>query len=320
MISSKIITLIPAYKSEFFQKTMESIINQRIKPKRIIISDDSYERKFIGALSNQLREMQIKSGIRIDVILGPQMGGHANMKHLLKQMDGDEELVHFLLDDDVIFPGFYENHAYFHGVIPSARATISKRTYINASDRQIKGFGCPEFIEKNTARIIALDAIKLYPTVVPAITNWLGEFSNAVFKADCISKVIDFKFSGVSYYGLGDIGAFLEISEINKSLIFINDNLGAFRIHDNSNTGNKNSHANQASVIAWVAIALHALDMKYINKINFDECCRRVKYVLESRNIQCAKDLVKIIEGLTFNDKKDAQNFLNYWENFLSQT
>ena len=319
MSNSYISTLIPVYKLEHLHRTLNSVIGQRLKPNRVIISDDSHRLQLIPELKYQFEEIYNIHGIKIDVIYGPQLGGYANMKNLLNEIDDCTELVHFLFDDDVIFPGFYDNHVNLHENISSSLATISKRTYIDENDFQIPGYGYPDFVEKMLNRIVVLNAESVYPTILPRMNNWLGEFSNAVFKRDCISRVINFKFSNISYYGLGDIGAFLEISEKSESLFFINDNLGAFRIHSNSNSLKYHSKENLASVVAWVVVALHALELNYITANDFNECCLRVVGVLKFRKTSGAQKFIPIIENLIGQNRGSINEFLHLWERFLAE-
>lgn len=312
-----VVTLIPAYKHRYFERTINSVLQQYVKPSRILISDDSPDGLLTRLFSEQLHEVKNRIGLEMEIIPGPRKGPYLNILHLLRNVRESEKLVHFLFDDDVIFPGFYEHHIYSHEVFDRAQVTLSKRTYINEMDSQIRGYGCPEFLTKTNKRFIPLFADFLYKTVVPITHNWLGEFSNSVFKRDIILELIDLKFSGVSYFGLGDLGAFLQASEKPGGILLINDYLGSFRMAPGSSTTNRNSFEFQASIIAWIIISLHAQNSGFISNDEFSQCCTRVKSKLESRGTNETAAFLEILGRLVRREVGSKELFLSKWECFL---
>jgi hypothetical protein len=312
-----VVTLIPAYKHRHFDRALNSVLQQHVKPSRILISDDSLDGIFSELFSAKIHDIESRFGTEIKIITGPKKGGYANILHLLNFIREEEKLIHLLFDDDIIFPGFYESHIYFHENFENSLITLSKRTYIGDTDTQIKGHGCPVFLSKTTNRLIFLDAADLYKMVVPNTYNWLGEFSNAIFKREAILELIKFRFSTASYLGLGDIGAFLQASEKKGALLLINDYLGSFRIAPSSNTANTNSSEFQAAILAWVAIALHAVNSQFISEVEFFQCCERVKSLLEGKCNAQTSEFIGIVESLTRNEIGSRDLFLSRWALFL---
>jgi hypothetical protein len=313
----QVVTMIPAYKHLYFDRTLNSILQQHVKPSRILISDDSLDGRFYTRFGAKIEEIQNRYGIEVGIISGPKKGGYANILHLLRNIRDEEKLVHLLFDDDIIFPGFYESHVHFHENFQGSQVTLSKRTYIDDADTQIAGYRCPVFLSRMTNRLISLNATDLYKTIVPNTYNWLGEFSNAIFKRETILELIKLRFSEVSYVGLGDIGIFLQASEKRDALLLINDYLGSFRIAPSSNTMNIDSFEYQAAILAWVSIGLHAVNTQFISESEFTKCCGRVKLLLEERCNARTAEFIEIVDGVTRNAINSRNIFLEKWNDFL---
>ena len=129
----------------------------------------------------------------------------------MQAWNGETGLFHFLLDDDIIYPTFYERHLAAH-----ARAdfgcSISQRWTALESGQPVGQLGVPSVVAMHSERVVAIGADMMFGTTVPRYTNWFGEFSNAVFAARLADMVHEPYMNSICYTGLEDMGAFLNAS------------------------------------------------------------------------------------------------------------
>ncbi|MET0382468.1 MAG: glycosyltransferase, partial [Burkholderiaceae bacterium] len=202
-----ITTLIPAYKPEYLGETLMSLRRQSFRDFRVIVSDDSRD----GAITAMLRDGRFAAatdGLDVLAVRGP---GNARRNHmsLLDRWAGGSPFVHLLMDDDVIFPGFYQRHLAAHAG-GGYGVSVSARWLSQDDSRPAWSLPIPAAIAEHPLRAVPLSAEQVFSTVVPACDNWLGELSNMVFTAEAAARYPRPPAEGLSYYGLLDIGAVLE--------------------------------------------------------------------------------------------------------------
>lgn len=252
----KLTTLIPAYKPRYLVELFTGLIHQSRRPDRIIVSDDSPR----GAYSAMLRSDTIApllSELPLEIVQGPRLGSsYANVRHLLKAWGGDGDLVHLLFDDDLLYPDFYERHLIAHS---SGRfsCSVSRRWTALESGQPVTRPQVPPELTTHSNRLIAVGPELIYPTTIPFCRNWLGEFSNAVMRADMHDVLVRAELNGLSYEGLEDIGMFLAASE-RGAVCFVNEALGAFRHGPEQNTSQLLAPVMMKAHLAWVALAIAA--------------------------------------------------------------
>jgi hypothetical protein len=115
----------------------------------------------------------------------------------------------------------------------------------------------PPELTTHPNRLIAVGPELIYPTTIPFCRNWLGEFSNAVMRADMHEVLERAELNGLSYEGLEDIGMFLAASE-RGTVCFVNEALGAFRHGPEQNTSQLLAPVMMKAHLAWVALAIAA--------------------------------------------------------------
>jgi hypothetical protein len=247
-------TLIPAYKPDYLGETLLSLRRQGFRDFRVIVSDDSPD----ATITTMLRDGHFAAatdGLNVLVVRGPR---NARLNHLalLDRWAGSTPFVHLLMDDDVVFPGFYEAHLAAHasgefGVSVSAR-------WLSQGDAQPAwSLPIPAALAECPQRAVPLDAGFVFSTVVPGCENWLGELSNMVWSAAGAAHYPRPPADGLSYYGLLDIGAVLE-SVCHLPLVFVQERLGVFRQHAQQTTHGVGQHGHRVSMLVWAATALHA--------------------------------------------------------------
>lgn len=261
----KITTLIPAYKPKYLVELLTCLRNQTVKPARIIVSDDSPDQAFVAMLSGDPIKTAI-ADLNVQVLPGPRSGAFDNFRYLLDVYAGSTELFHFLLDDDILYPPFYEKHLAAHA---SGRisCSISRRWTAVESGLPIRDLPVPEAVDSHPNRMLALDAAVLFSTTAALSTNWLGELSNAVFAAELTGMVGDPMMNGVSYKGLEDLGAFLNAS-LRAPVGYINSHLGYFRTSGEQNSANPMGMPMKLAHLGYLGLAIAG---KRAGKLTIDQ-------------------------------------------------
>lgn len=107
----KILTCIPAFRPEFLDDILLCLHSQTLKPDLVIFSDDTQDLKIIERFKEEPLK-KLSDGLNIIYIAGSRRGPVKNIE-FLEILVGiySPKYVHFFLDDDLIFPTFYEHHS-----------------------------------------------------------------------------------------------------------------------------------------------------------------------------------------------------------------
>ncbi|RTL25572.1 MAG: glycosyltransferase family 2 protein [Burkholderiales bacterium] len=252
---TQITTLIPAYKKEYLGELFLALRRQSFQDFKVILSDDSPG----GVITDMLRNGhwgKLTSELNITVVRGPQ-NARRNHEQLLDLWAGQTPLVHFNLDDDVIYPEFYKTHVAAHLAAPCC-ATVSQRWLSHDDGVPAWTLPLPDFVQECNGHVIQPTTEELFDSTVGTCQNWLGELSNMVFSAEGAALYPRPPADDLSYYGLLDIGALLHASR-QLPVTFIREYLGVFRQNDQQTTQQATvSHGGRVGFLAWIAYALAA--------------------------------------------------------------
>lgn len=251
---SHIATLIPAYKPDFLVELFAGLRSQTFKNFHVILSDDSPD----GAITSMLRAGRFDPLIKdldLLVVRGPR-SMLKNHQHLLDVWAQSTPLVHLLMDDDVIYPGFYREHAALH-TRHALAASVSLRWLTGIDGAPFATLPLPDFVEASEQRTIEVGTEQLFASTVARCENWLGELSNMVLSARAAGCFPRPPADGVSYFGLPDIGTLLNAAT-HAPIMVLRDHLGGFRQHAGQTTANTQSINLKVAFLAWVAFALKA--------------------------------------------------------------
>lgn len=315
----KLTTLIPAYKPRYLVELFTGLIHQSRRPDRIIVSDDSPRGTYSAMLrSNTLGPLL--SELPLEIVQGPRLGSsYANVRHLLRAWGGDGDLVHLLFDDDILYPDFYERHLVAHG---SGRfsCSVSRRWTALESGQPVARPQVPPELTTHANRLIAVGPELIYPSTIPFCRNWLGEFSNAVMRADLHGVLERAELNGLSYEGLEDIGMFLAASE-RGTVCFVNEALGAFRHGPEQNTSQLLAPVMMKAHLAWVALAIAARRSGRLSGTQARDGMAHlqslvdVRYRDESRMDGFRRLVAGLVEGLDGSEEA----FLATWREFVGR-
>ena len=311
-----ITTLIPAYKTQYMAELLSCLAAQNYKKFRVIISDDSPSNE-VTALIRQLQMKGLASGLSLSIVEGPKKGAHANLLHLLKTWNNSSPLVHFLFDDDLIYPSFYQMHTVSH-TNAAISASVSQRWIGNESGAPVHSPGIPEFIANSNQRIELLNADQLFQTTVPYCMNWLGEFSNSVFSSAAINLFHEQTLSGITYYGLGDIGLLLQAS-LSSDIAIIKEHLGVFRMNPHQTTGNLALATFRCGYVAWIALALAGYDLGKIDKQQANQAIQSISKMI-SAHFQGTEEMLQFARLHDVFDVGSAElnsSFEELWNEML---
>lgn len=252
---TQLTTLIPAYKPDHLGEAFLGLRRQSWRDFRVILSDDSPG----GVITDMIRDGHfgcLASELDLLVVRGP-CNARRNHEQLLDRWAGQTELVHFQLDDDVIFPDFYRAHVAAHAS-GQYGATVSQRWLSQDTSLPAWELPLPAFVNGSPLRAVPVSADQLIASTLPGCENWLGEFSNVVFSAAGAAHYPRPPVDGLSFYGLMDIGALLAAGSA-QPLLFLRDHLSVFRQHGQQSTQTtQGSHGHRVVMMVWAAYALYA--------------------------------------------------------------
>ncbi len=313
----KLITLIPAYKTKYIPDLLNGLRLQTVPTGKVVISDDSPNGEFRQALYSA-PYAQLRAGLDIEFHDGPRNGAYENFKHLVRLAEGRAELLHILLDDDVVYPEFYERHLIAHASADFS-CSVSRRWTASETGQPLQGQPAPEAIRNHANRMISLDAQLMLMTTVGECKNFFGEFSNAIFRADCTDLLLDPQLGGVSYAGLWDLGAFIAASA-RRPLCHIQDYLGYFRTSPTQNSSNANSPIMKGAHLGYVALAVGGRRTGMLS-----ESLARQNYALMNNALRVRYStqpdiapFIAVMPELAAGLPQAEAHFLEAWQAFLS--
>lgn len=252
---SKIVTLIPAYKTHYLGDVFLALRRQSFQDFRVILSDDSPNATITDMIKNG-HWSQLISGLDLTVVRGPQ-NARRNFEQLFDLWNNQSPLVHINLDDDIIYPEFYSTHVAAHDRKPCC-ATVSQRWLSIEDNVPAATLPLPEFIHSEKDHIVQLPNDKLLESTIGQCQNWLGEFTNMVISSEGAKLYPRPGNGSISYYGLQDIGFILNASQAIP-VTFIRDYLSVFRQNAGQSTRRATlTHDGRIDFISWVTLALAA--------------------------------------------------------------
>ncbi len=315
--SPRITTLIPAYKHEYLTELFMALSAQSYTHFRVIVSDDSPEQKITQLLASAEFASFVQA-MDIQVVQGPGKGTMANIVNLLAQCGAQDDLVHILFDDDLIYPRFYEKHVQAH-LQANVGVSVSYRWYCNEQGQPLGVTPVPAFVNVDRSDCISLDTQLLFDSTLADCNNWLGEFSNAVFKLDAVKLYGRSRLADIPYYGLGDIGVLLEIA-LQQQVVLVKEYLGAFRQHGNQHSVNYESRVFKCGLVAWVALALGAYKLDRIPAELLQRVVSRMHRIMASRYAAGGdmQALMTLFASESASSPSFEQAFRAAWEELLT--
>ncbi|HET8933525.1 MAG TPA: glycosyltransferase family A protein [Polyangiales bacterium] len=310
-------TLILATRPKFLPQLLTALKHQTHRPARVIISDDNPEQPFVAAVRG-IANTPLARDLNLLAVPGPRQGGLNNIRHLLDVWGGQTELFHLLCDDDLIYPEFYS----WHVAAQSAgfRCSISRRWSTDEIGQPIGILNEPNEIRGSAQALISISGQQLFPAVVPAANNWLGEISNVVMHRDLADLYRDLSFEGIAYDGLDDIGTFLRASA-RQPIAVITHFLSMFRQHADQNTGNQNRRIIKLGHVAWIALAISSQRAGLLTPEQAQQCISSVAHhtVLKYATQPDMTEICATLTRLGKNEAGAVDAFLECWARFVAQ-
>ncbi|GAB3357572.1 MULTISPECIES: hypothetical protein [Giesbergeria] len=280
--------------------------HQTIKPEKIIFSDDSPNQDFFNFLSQEPIRTLV-ADLNVQVVHGPRKGAWNNFRNLIdiycQQGENKTEFFHILLDDDIIYPRFYERHLEAHR-LGHLSCVVSRRWTALESGQPISdNLPVPEAVANYPYSMIMLNSAILFLHTVGNNTNWLGEFSNVTFRASVAEEIIESQMAGISYAGLEDLGAFLK-SSLHAPVGYVKEFLGAFRTSAQQHSADPMGKPLKSAFLAYIALAIAARNIGQLTKD------------------QSAQAILKVAAFILqhYSEEKDMQEFCRVMHEFLASS
>jgi len=308
-----ITTLIPAYKPTFIDELLFSLASQTYKQFKVIVSDDSPD-GIIKQLVQSKQLSHLTQHLNIQVIEGPKQGGYSNIFNLVRNHANSSDYFHIMLDDDVIYPTFYETHMREHAQ-SNALVSLSARWSANKHGQPFA-----QTMDCETSKAFEQDfsAANIANQLVSIGTNKLGEYSHAIYKSDAANLILNPSIDGIRYFGVDDLGSFIHASMQQKG-IWIPQPLGFFRIHGEQNTQNTQNDTIKCSHYAWIALAIASLERNWINQTQVWAVITKIKNKVQMRFSQdpLGQQMLTILNAHNSYNSNFKQEFLAVWNNYL---
>jgi len=309
----KIATLIPAVRTRFLERSLKCLSSQSYRNFDCYLSDDSVDYE-VTALAEALKHNKVIN-FSLKTMPGPRVGlAVANIRMLLSEIKEEYDLVHLFFDDDIIGPDFYKAHADLHQRI-DVRVSASARSLVNELGHPIARARLPEKVGRTAKKQVVVTDSYLANTMIPTINNWVGEYSNMVFRGDCLDYFGMTGWTGL-HYGLGDVSCPIFAG---PRLGYIPEILGSFTIHNDSMTSDYANPSRKCSVLAWPQIALDALNRSLIS----EECARACIKVVREYNLNVyssSSDMMRfqvIFDNIISARSLDFSEFSKEWQDFI---
>ncbi|MFL5298125.1 MAG: glycosyltransferase family 2 protein [Phenylobacterium sp.] len=228
---------IPAYKTTFLVQAIASVLSQTVTDFELLISDDSPD----GSVSELVRRFQDP---RIRLIEGPRQGLVANSAHVWENARCD--LLKFLYDDDVLFPGAIEELAPLLEDNPRYVFAFSRRALIDVYGRVIQrpqGFA--------GEGVIWFDPTAIAQHMMRTMINSVGEPSSMMIRrsafpdASCLTA-----YAGIPIQHLIDVVFVMNAAE-RGSAVATSACLTGFRHHGDQVSSRSKAPGFVRGVIEW---------------------------------------------------------------------
>ena len=310
-------TLIPIYKTQFLEDTVQCLNIQSRKIFQVIFSDDSPTQDLAEILADINLTCPISFPYRI--IQGKRIGPATNCHDLFAEWLREQRTpyIHFFLDDDLIFPDFYLWHERALQQT-KAKLCISARIVIDEKKTPFLRAKQPNFISQQNAHLIHLNFADCIASTLPSLDNWLGELSCATFHGASLAATLKGRLLHLPYYGINDLGLFLEMIATN-SAYYIHQTLGAFRVNRWQTSRDRESTIFQLTNLAWAALIFDAQQIGLLSAEQSISALLQLQKVLQHLQVQ-APHLQDALDALYLLPDLDACRtaFSSYWQDTLS--
>ena len=310
-------TLIPVYKTQFLQDTVQCLNAQSRKIFQVIFSDDSPTQDLVEVLADIHLTCPISFSYR--TIQGKRLGPASNCHHLFNAwlQAPTTPYIHFFLDDDLIFPDFYLWHERALQQT-QAKLCISARIVVDEQKTPFIHAKQPDFICQQKTSLIPLSFADCINSTLPSLDNWMGELSCATFDGRALAATLKGKLLSLPYYGINDLGIFLEMAAAHP-VYYLNQTLGAFRLNRWQTSRDQHSSIFQATNLAWAALIFDAHQIGALSTSAANDGLLKLKKSLafmqqQAPHLQGALDALALLPEIP--DCRQA--FMNYWQHFLA--
>lgn len=317
-----ITTLVPAFKPEFFPSLLHSLDAQSIKPRRVIVSDDTEASSFSAVAFQDNNVRTALKRLNGTIIRGPRKGYHRNIRHLLSEYQKEStDFFHILLDDDEVAPSFYEDHLQAHKSF-STICCVSRRLILREREKEPRILSIPSDLDEifPGQRRVPLEKL-VKSLVIDGEWNWLGELSCMTLRREFLDLEPGFNsFGGIELEGLNDIATLIK-SASYTDVLFLTEPKGFFRVSKNS-ISSKRGFFFSLSILGIILLAISLVEKGKISRVDVAIIVRRA--LREWRAVYGDGTVMSILDWLCDLSQSDYDVFklkaLTFWSNYRALT
>lgn len=276
-MKNKIAVVIPYYKMDFFEQTLESLQNQSNRNFNLYIGNDNSPHDphlIIDKYDNIITKYKKFDTNVGGVFLSKQW------ERCIDELVKDENWVMLLADDDIISENYIEE--FYNNIEEAEKNNITLIKYkckiIDENNTTIKEFQDHPSIGKST---------KFFRNLF--FNNGISTLSENVFKIDKYKK---YGYKNLELAYGSDIIAVLEFSEFGN-ILFINNAYMSFRYSKVNISGNRNSEIMKIKKMKGNADYMIYLLSKYGSKFDYDTKVEMCKKLYRNFRVVYRKNLLK---------------------------
>jgi hypothetical protein len=257
-----------------------------------------------------------KEHLDIEIVEGPKKGSFPNIFNLVRNYAHQAKFFHILMDDDVIYPSFYEVHMRKHTKV-YANVSVSARWNANEAGQP---YATPMDHETSQYFSESFTSQSISKALIPGCNNKLGEWSHAVFRSEAAAVILKPSINSVSYFGLDDIGSFISATE-NLPGIWIPTPLGIFRESPSQNTGKNENNTIKCAHYSWISLAIIAVDNNWINEDDAWLCISLIRNTIRNRysNDKLGMEMLAVLNAYELYSDSFKNQYLDIWNRFLHE-
>jgi glycosyltransferase involved in cell wall biosynthesis len=271
---------LPVYNgAKYLAESLESVLSQTYPDFELLIGNDCSKDESQNIIESYgKRDKRIKAWTN-----ATNLGHYPNYNSCLEKASG--QLIKLFAQDDILRPGMLGRMVQAFNDNPKISLAATARTWIDGQGHTIPVESQIDIkLTKPFNRDTTIPGKEALVLTLMECTNWIGEPSNQMFRAEFLDGGFDTSFNQI-----GDLEYNYRLLE-RGDYYFIADELCLFRKHSNSWT--KSNNAELRTYLDW--LLLGAKYRKYLSQagITSEEFC--LNFMKDwTRNLECELNQVK---------------------------
>lgn len=229
--------LIPAFRPDYLDTCIASVLSQSFRDLEVLISDDS-DGDLVASVVSKWDDPRIRYGRN-----PRRQEPGANRDHLLSQASG--RYVKFAFDDDLLLPRSVE---LLHRALSTSGAALAFHGRYVVDQR-----GCvlSNALSLPAGKVLAVGPDLVFSQLVGSLTNFIGEPTSLLLDAAVLSSITNpFGLEDMRMRFLTDVALYTNLAHLGHQMVGIGYLGSGFRLHA-AQTSHQQSPVFSAGLFEW---------------------------------------------------------------------